>query len=194
MFESSIHFHPDLSEIDKFNYLHTLLEAPASDAISGLKLTASNYTEAITILKKRFGKRQQIITKHMDLLMNIDPVASPHNLKGLRHLYDTVESQVRCLKSLGVSADTYGSLLLSVLMNKLPQEFRLIVSRHVREDEWTLSAIMDVTEREVIARERALGNSCQGVKKATKDPVIVNSFLLVDQGTTPQILVEQWLI
>jgi len=170
------------------------LEAPASDAISGLKLTASNYTEAITILKKRFGKRQQIITKHMDLLMNIDPVASPHNLKGLRHLYDTVESQVRCLKSLGVSADTYGSLLLSVLMNKLPQEFRLIVSRHVREDEWTLSAIMDVTEREVIARERALGNSCQGVKKATKDPVIVNSFLLVDQGTTPQILVEQWLI
>jgi len=150
LFESSIHFHPDLSEIEKLNYLHTLLDGPASDAISGLKLTAPNYTKAIIILKKRYGNRQQIITKHMDLLMNIDP----HNLKELRQLHDTVESQVHCLKSLGVSADTYDSLLLSVLMNKFPQEFRLIVSRHVREDEWTLGAIMDVTEREVIATQR----------------------------------------
>ena len=138
------------------------------DAVSGLKLTAPNYTEAITILKKKFGNRQQIITKHMDLLMNIDPVASPHNLKQLRHLYDTVESQVCSLKSLGVSADTYGSLLSSVLMNKSPQEFRRIVSRHVRVDEWTLGAIMGVTEREVITTQRALRNSCQGVKKTTK--------------------------
>ena len=182
LFESSIHYHPDLSDIDKFNYLHTLLEGPASDAISGLQLTSPNYNEAISILKKRFGNRQQIITKHMDLLMNIDPVTSPHNLKALRHLYDTVESQVRCLKSLGVPASTYGSLFSSVLMHKLPQELRLIVSRHVSEDEWTLDAIMTVADQEVSARERALGTSCQGLKNTTKDPVTVNSFLTSGSG------------
>ena len=74
--------------------------------------------------------------------MNIDPVTSQHNLKGLRHLYDTVESQVRSLRSLGVSVDSYGSLFSSVFVNKLLQELRLIISRHIREDEWTLDAIM----------------------------------------------------
>ena len=63
----------------------------------------------------------------MDLLLNIDPVTPQHNLKGLRHLYDTVESQVRSLKALGVSADSYGSILSSVFVNKLPEEIRLIV-------------------------------------------------------------------
>ena len=91
----------------------------------GLKLTSANYTKAIAILRKRFGNKQQIITKHMEVLLNVEPIT----LKGLRHLYDLIESQVRGLQALGVPAESYGSLLLSVLMNKLPQELRLIVSR-----------------------------------------------------------------
>ena len=182
-FESSIHYHPDLSDIDKFNYLCTLLEGTASEAISGLKLTSSNYREAITILQKRFGNKRQIITKHMDLLLNVEPVTLQHNLKGLRHLYDTVETQVQSLRALGVSADSYGSILSSVFMNKLPEELRLIVSRHVREDEWTLDAIMNVTESEIIARERALGNSCRGPKKITRDPLTASSLFANGSGS-----------
>ena len=90
--------------------------------------------------------------------MNIEPITFQQNLKGLRHLYDTVESQVRSLKALGVSADSYGSMLSSVFMNKLYEELRLIISRHVREDKWTLDAIINVTEGEIIARERAVGD------------------------------------
>ena len=88
--------------------MNTLLEAPAAEAISGLKLTAANYNEAVAILQRRFGTKQLIITKQMDVLLNIDAVASTHSLKGLRHLYDVVESQVRGLKSLGVLAESYG--------------------------------------------------------------------------------------
>ena len=118
----------------------------------------------------------------MDLLLNIDPVTSQHNLKGLRHLYDTVESQVRSLKALGVSADSYGSILSSVFVNKLPGELRLIVSRHVREDEWILDAIINVTEGEIIARERALGNSYRGPKKTMRDPLTASSLLTSGSG------------
>ena len=85
--------------------------------------------------------------------MNIDPVTSQHNLKGLRHLYDTVESQVPSLKSLGVTADSYGSLFSSVFVNKLPQELRLTISHQIREDKWAIAAIMKVTEGEITARE-----------------------------------------
>ena len=100
-FQSSIDSNPGLSNIDKFNYLKSLLEGPASEAISGLKLTAPNYVEAIQILKKRFGNKRQIIDKHMENLLNIDSITSQHNLKGLRHLHDTLESQIRGLRSLG---------------------------------------------------------------------------------------------
>ena len=154
-FESSIDSNPGLSGIDKFNYLKSLLEGPASEAVSGLKLTAANYAEAVSILKKCFGKKQQIISKHLENLLGIDAITSQHNLKGLRHLYDTVESQVRGLRSLGVPAASYGSLLSSVLMNKLPQELRLIVSREVQNEEWELERLMRIVEREIDARERA---------------------------------------
>ena len=154
-FESSVHNNPGLSAFDKFNYLKSLLEGPASEAVSGLKLTAVNYVEAVSILKKRFGNKQQIISKHMENLLGIDVITSQHNLKGLRHLYDTVESQVRGLRSLGVPAASYGSLLSSILMSKLPQELRLIVSREVQDEEWELERLMRIIEREVEARERA---------------------------------------
>ena len=73
-FESSIHNHPGLSDINKFNYLNTLLEGPASEAISGLKLTTANYNESVAILKRRFGKKQLIITKYMEVLLSVDAI------------------------------------------------------------------------------------------------------------------------
>ena len=88
-FESSIHNNTGLSNIDKFNYLNSLLERSAAEAISGLTF---NYDEAITILKKRFGNKQLIINEHMDILLNMDAVTSSYNLRGLIRLFDLVES------------------------------------------------------------------------------------------------------
>ena len=116
-FESSIHNNPDLTDIDKFNYLHSLLEHTAAEAIAGLTLSSSNYEEAIALLKKRFGSKQQLISKHMKALLNLEAVTSSRDLKNLRQLYDKVESHVRCLKSLdNITSASYGSLLSSILM------------------------------------------------------------------------------
>ena len=74
--------------MDKFNYLRSLLEHTAREAISGLSLTSANYDEAISILilkkKKSFGSKQQIVNKHMDVLLNVELVTSAQNVKGLR--------------------------------------------------------------------------------------------------------------
>ena len=136
-FNSAIHENPTLSEIDKFNYLRSFLERSARESIAGLALTAHNYKEAVSILQKRFGNTQQIISRHMDLLLNLEPVNAVHQLRNLRRLYDSVETHVRSLKSLGVDSKTYGTLLTSVLLNKLPQELRLIVSRSPVMWDWT---------------------------------------------------------
>ena len=82
-YESSIHLNPDLSAVDKFNYLHTLVDGVAAEAIAGLALTSPNYEEAIALLKKRFGNKQQQISKHMEVLLRLEPLSSPHNVKGL---------------------------------------------------------------------------------------------------------------
>ena len=60
--------------------------------------------------------------------LKADPVVADSNLRALHRLYDTVESQVRGLRSLGVASESYGSLLSSILLTKLPQELRLIIS------------------------------------------------------------------
>ena len=168
-YESSIHNNEELSDIDKFNYLKSLLERTAHEAIDGLTLTSANYHEAIAILKKRFGNKQLIIGKHMDALLNLDPVMSPHSLRALRHLYDTVEVHVRGLRLLEVLSETYGSLLSSVLVNKLPPELRLIISRKVTDEDWKLDVIMKTVEQEIEARERAAPDPPTHGRKQDRD-------------------------
>ena len=64
-----------LSPIDKLTYLKSVLDSAAAEAIAGLTLTAANYEEAISTLKKRFGNKQLII---MEILL---AVSHQHNLK-----------------------------------------------------------------------------------------------------------------
>lgn len=73
-------------------------------------------------MKDRFGNKQMIINKHVEGILNMAPVTSNNDLKGLRKIYDLVEAHVRGLKVLGVSSEPYDSLLSSVLMNEIPQE------------------------------------------------------------------------
>ena len=63
-----------------------------------------------------------IISKHMESLLNMALDSSNHDLKGLRKIYDLLEVHVKGLKALGVSSESYSSLLFSLLMNKIPQD------------------------------------------------------------------------
>ena len=122
-----------LTNIDKFSYLILLLESTAAEAVVGLKLTSANYEEAVATLKWRFVNKQLIVNRHMDLLLQLENVTSTNNLKGLRCLFDEVKSNVRGLRSLGVSAESYEGLLSSILMSRLPPELRPIVSREYKK-------------------------------------------------------------
>lgn len=120
-FNSAIHSNPSLSSIDKFNYLRSLVDSSAAEAIAGLTITSANYDEAIATLKKRFGDTQLIVNRHMEALLGIVAVSSHLDVKGLRKLHDTVEAHIRGLRALGVPAESYGTILTSVLVNKLPR-------------------------------------------------------------------------
>ena len=164
-FDSSIHSNPTLSDIDKFNYLVSFLESTAAESIGGLTPTSSNYKEAVDTLKGRFGDPQIIISRHMDALLSLSVVASHHDHKSLRQLYDTVEAHVRGLKSLKVPVDSYGSLLTSLLMSRLPSEIRIIITRELSGGSWDIERMMRIVHREVDARERSAASTNPPIKR-----------------------------
>lgn len=84
----------------------------------------------------------------MEILLNLDPVTSDQNLKGLRRFYNDV---TRSLKALGVEPETYGTMLASVLLGRLPRDLRLIVGPKNTDDELTLSSLQEALEDELTA-------------------------------------------
>ena len=95
----------------------------------------------------------------MDALSIWQTVTSHHNLKRLCRLYDPVESHVRGLRALGVDAGSYGQLLLSILMNKLPIEICVIISCELGGDKWNVEEMMTIINHEIEAREQSTTNS-----------------------------------
>ncbi len=63
---------------------------------------------------------------------------------------------MRSLESLGVSSSHYGSLLIPLIMSKLPQELRIQFARNTAQEVWQMSDILDVIRQEVEARAKVL--------------------------------------
>ena len=112
-FEAVVHRRTDLTNIEKFTYLRSLLDKTALQAIEGFFLTAENYTAAWRLLNERFGNEQISISSYMNKILNISPVYLP-NVRSFRELYDNVESNVRALENFGVSYEQFGSLLIPI--------------------------------------------------------------------------------
>ena len=114
-------------------YLKTQCEGPAYQAIAGLELSDANHQIAVDILKGRFGQRQTILNSHIDALLKLDPVKSGDVIE-LMKFYDAIEIHCRGLQPLGVDPKAYGTVLVNLLLQKLPEEVQLIISRKLNEE------------------------------------------------------------
>ncbi|KAH6931412.1 hypothetical protein HPB50_024380 [Hyalomma asiaticum] len=132
-FEAAIHKNHELSDIDRFNYLKSLLSGEAEGAIAGLQATAECYADAIEILAQRFGNPTALIPHHMQGLIDLKPVTSARNVRELRRLFDDLQVHMRGLKALGVGEDSYKTMLYPLLLRALPQEMVLNYHRSQAE-------------------------------------------------------------
>ena len=112
-------------------------------------------------------KSQQIITAHMDELIKIPNCVNekPHSL---RAVYDQITVHIRGLSAMGVNSDQYGSLLIPMIMSKLPSEIRLRVARESTEELWKIEDLMDVIKKEVEAREASEGTKIKSPQAGTR--------------------------
>ena len=145
-----------LSNVERFTYLKSFLTGEAEGCIKGLAATDANYREALEILDQRYGNKQVIVNSHMDALIKLPQVTGVNSTKNIRKLYNEIETNLRSLKSLGVKPDSYGCLLIPILLSKLPYALNLQLSRRfdTNTDVWEVDKIMEELKRELEARER----------------------------------------
>ena len=146
-YDTAVHSNPTLSEVQKFNYLKSLLQDEAYRTITGFALTNANYDKAISLLQERYGQKHKIVQTYMQALLEIP--APVYSLSSLRTFYDETETYVRGLESLGQTDESYGSLLVPVVLNKLPPQIRQNLARVHKSTNWTLNNLRNAIYDEV---------------------------------------------
>ena len=92
----------------------------------------------------------------MEHLLNLQAVTDSRELRKLRKLYDTIEQDIRGLRSLNVEVSSYGSLLISVIQGRLPRDILIDIGKEMKLKHggiWNLETSMESLKLEFETRE-----------------------------------------
>ena len=151
-FESVVHKNSKLSNIEKFNYLHSKLGGDARRAIAGLAKSGDNYLVAIGILRDRYGRKQEIVDIHYKELLSI---RSPTpKVESLRTFMDLTEKHIRSLEMLGENINQ--NVFVSMICTKIPKEvLRQLEIKKGANTEWTVETLRCSLRDYILACEKA---------------------------------------
>ena len=155
LFVIAVHDNPKFAKVQKFVVLKSHLAGSALKSIQGIPVTADGYTQAVEALKERFDLddlRRETMLKD---LLNM-PSVRPNDLKGMRNLIDHLSSHTRALSTLGVSSDSFSSLMLPVVKDKIPESWRLEWARRESND---FTEFLAFLQHEIRIRDSARGRT-----------------------------------
>ena len=155
-FDSAVHSNPNLTGVQKLSYLRAQLQGDASTAITGFPLTNTNYEHSVTLLKTRFGQPYRLVNAHMQALLD-----TPHptnSLSSLQQFHDIIESHIRSLSSLGKDIESYGALLVPIILSKLPTDTKKNLARNHPIAEWRLEELQEAIQAEIRIFESGSSN------------------------------------
>ena len=87
-------------------------------------------------------------------------VSNMNDIHGLREMFDRLELNISNLEELKVNVSTYGSLLIAIIFDRIPDDLRIKISLKFGEDDWKLEETMEIIKEQLEARERSLVISC----------------------------------
>ncbi|XP_053406494.1 uncharacterized protein LOC128559265 [Mercenaria mercenaria] len=156
-FSTTVHTNPNLSDVQKFNYLRSQVDGDAARTIEGFALTNSNYVKAVELLQEQYGQAHKIVHAYMQALLQLP---SPNNtLSSLRNYYDKLETYIRGLESLNQHQESYGTLLVPVVFDKLPAEIRKSLAREHKGSNLQLNELRKAIYEEINVMEAGQINS-----------------------------------
>ena len=117
-FQSLIHKNETIPRVQKFQYLTTSLSGAAAKLIESIELTDGNYTIAWELLTKRYEDPRAIKKKHIQCLFTMPQVAKESS-SAIRELVDYTQKHLRILKSMELTTDSWGELIIHMIESKL---------------------------------------------------------------------------
>lgn len=121
MFNAVVHNNDSLSPVQKFQYLKQALTDEAASTLKHLQISEANYTTAYELLKGKYAKEDIIIEAHFQAIMNSSSIKSPSGVE-LRKLLNVFEENIRALKALNLSTDSWDPWINFLLISRLDKE------------------------------------------------------------------------
>ena len=181
-FRSAVHDNSTISDVQKFNYLREQLRDGAERVIARLPLTNANYAKSIQLLEERFAQPHKIINAHMEALLNL-PSPTDH-LSSLRFFYDSIETHIRGLETLGKTTETYGDILVRIIQKKLPNGIKRNLARQNGNKEWQLDNLRKAILNEIEILEAGQNTSCD-YEFSGNSTATTATFLTASRPRTP---------
>ncbi|KZS03386.1 Uncharacterized protein APZ42_033848 [Daphnia magna] len=163
VFEVEVHKKAKYSDASKLNFLNSRLTGEAKTLLVGLTPNNQNFPVAFALLKDHCGQPQKIIMVHMRTLVSLTKPESDRY--SLRKFLDNLESHIRGLDALGKGVDTYGDLLVCILLDKLSFPLRHNLARQHGAVEWTLDDLRKALRQEIEILEDGVEHSFTKQKK-----------------------------
>src|SRR5436190_14579993 len=118
-FQSLIIDNRELSNFSRMHFLVSSLTSVARDAISGIQVTADNFTVAWKALTARFENKRRLIETHISILHNL-PKMTRESAVELHALRDKTEQVMSTLKRLNrTSDDIVSDILIFIISQRL---------------------------------------------------------------------------
>ena len=118
----------------------------------------------------------------MQALLNLPRPTSESS--SLRQFYDFMETHVRGLTSLGKSQDSYGDLLVPIILGKLPNELRRNLARELSNPKWTFPQLREAIYKEIKILEAGNHIPADNTIGTNPSPSFTASFLTQQHSGT----------
>ena len=147
LFETSIHKRSDIAEPAKFYYLVSQLQGDAAMLLADFDHTKEGYIEALSLIKRTYGKPKLLIQSRLHALFDMD---SPQpNATALGRFRSQYEAHIRGLRSMGANVEEAGYVLAAILLRKLPVKITDNINRASKSESWTLDELRKAIEVEI---------------------------------------------
>nr|XP_012147360.1 PREDICTED: uncharacterized protein LOC105663391 [Megachile rotundata] len=118
-FQTMIHAHTGLSDIQKLHYLRLSLSGKAESAIESFTISEDNYRATWDQLIETYDNTRALVLRHSALLRDT-PAMIDDTAESIRDLVNHMQSQIRSLHALGRSwEDIANDLLTSIAISKM---------------------------------------------------------------------------
>uniref|UniRef100_A0A1B0DGD5 DUF5641 domain-containing protein n=1 Tax=Phlebotomus papatasi TaxID=29031 RepID=A0A1B0DGD5_PHLPP len=101
-FQSSVTRHPNISPVQKLDYLMSALSGDAEALVKNLPLTGPNFEVAWELLTSKFERKNEIVGDHVRAFYNVARITS-FNSQSINRLYNTVSGSVMAVDAMKIS-------------------------------------------------------------------------------------------